>query len=146
MAAEYRREDVATPGVAPLRASGTPVDRDVLAVLGYVSRGRRYVDVVPYPDAAARRALGRLHDAQPVRLPSPSEAEQRRPMAPTSLQALRDLASGLTSLQIAARQDLTESAVTMRLARAREYLGAATNAQAVYEATMRGLLKGVPRP
>lgn len=38
------------------------VDPDILAVLEYVSRGRRYVDVTPYPDFEARRALGRLHD------------------------------------------------------------------------------------
>jgi hypothetical protein len=37
--------------------------RDVLPVLRYVSKGRRYVDVEPYPDALARRALGALDDA-----------------------------------------------------------------------------------
>lgn len=31
-------------------------------VAAYVSRGRRYVDIEPYPDAGARRALGVLAD------------------------------------------------------------------------------------
>lgn len=39
-------------------------DPDVLAVLQYVSTGRGYVDVEPYPDTAARRALGRIHTEQ----------------------------------------------------------------------------------
>jgi hypothetical protein len=39
-----------------------PVDPDVLKVLQYVSAGRAYVDVEPYPDDAARRALGRIYD------------------------------------------------------------------------------------
>jgi hypothetical protein len=43
------------------------VDPDVLAVLEYVSRGRRYVGVTPYPDFEARRALGRLHDEGSLR-------------------------------------------------------------------------------
>lgn len=34
----------------------------LLEVLQYVSGGRNYVDVVPYPDATARRALGELVD------------------------------------------------------------------------------------
>jgi hypothetical protein len=43
------------------------VDPDVLAVLEYVSRGRRYVGVTPDPDFEARRALGRLHDEGSLR-------------------------------------------------------------------------------
>jgi hypothetical protein len=37
--------------------------RDAVTVLRYVSAGRGYVDVEPYPDALARRALGALDDA-----------------------------------------------------------------------------------
>lgn len=37
--------------------------RDAAKVLAYVSAGRGYVDVEPYPDALARRALGALDDA-----------------------------------------------------------------------------------
>lgn len=44
-----------------------PVDPDIVAVLEYVSRGRRYVGVTPYPDFEARRALGRLHDEGSLR-------------------------------------------------------------------------------
>lgn len=40
-------------------------DADVIRVLEYVSRGRRAVDVGKYPDALARRALGRLLDRSP---------------------------------------------------------------------------------
>ncbi|MCP9947218.1 hypothetical protein [Actinomadura madurae] len=36
---------------------------DLVRVAGYVSRGRRFVDVEPYPDVLARRALGSLDDA-----------------------------------------------------------------------------------
>lgn len=36
---------------------------DAIKVLAYVSAGRGYVDVEPYPDALARRALGALDDA-----------------------------------------------------------------------------------
>lgn len=43
------------------------VDPDVLEVLEYVSRGRNYVDVTPYPDFNARRALGRMHDEGSLR-------------------------------------------------------------------------------
>jgi hypothetical protein len=42
------------------------IDPDTLRVLEYVARGRRYVDIEKYPDASARRALGRLYDSQPV--------------------------------------------------------------------------------
>jgi hypothetical protein len=37
-----------------------PEWQGVYRVLEYVSRGRRYVDVEPYPDATARRALAAL--------------------------------------------------------------------------------------
>jgi hypothetical protein len=37
--------------------------RDAVKVLRYVSAGRGYVDVEPYPDALARRTLGALDDA-----------------------------------------------------------------------------------
>lgn len=40
------------------------VSDDVRQVLEYVSAGRRYVDVTPYPDAQARRALGALGDGE----------------------------------------------------------------------------------
>lgn len=43
-----------------LSDAGVLVDKDVLEVLTYVSSGRGYVGVTPYPDFAARRALGRL--------------------------------------------------------------------------------------
>lgn len=36
------------------------LEGDIRAVLTYVSRGRRYVDSEPYPDARARRALGEM--------------------------------------------------------------------------------------
>lgn len=36
---------------------------DLIRVAAYVSRGRRFVDVEPYPDALARKALGALDDA-----------------------------------------------------------------------------------
>jgi hypothetical protein len=39
-------------------------DPDILDVLRYVSMGRGYVDVEPYPDARARRALGRIYDEE----------------------------------------------------------------------------------
>jgi hypothetical protein len=56
----------------PDATPGTPVgprtiDPDILAVLEYVSAGRGYVDVEPYPDLQARRALGRLHDEGSLR-------------------------------------------------------------------------------
>lgn len=44
LAAAYRELEA-------LLAEATPI-------LGYVSRGRGFVDVEPYPDAAARRVLG----------------------------------------------------------------------------------------
>jgi hypothetical protein len=43
------------------------IDPDIVAVLEYVSAGRGYVDVEPYPDFQARRALGRLHDEGSLR-------------------------------------------------------------------------------
>lgn len=43
------------------RAEQAERERDeARAVLEYVSRGRRYVDVEPYPDATARRILGAI--------------------------------------------------------------------------------------
>lgn len=50
-----------------------PALRDAIEVLGYVSRGRRYVDVEPYPDALARRALGALGDAGLLREATPKD-------------------------------------------------------------------------
>lgn len=38
------------------------IDPYIVEVLRYVSAGRGYVDVEPYPDSAARIALGRLQD------------------------------------------------------------------------------------
>lgn len=43
------------------------VDPDIRKVLEYVARGRRYVDVEKYPDATARRALGRILDEEAER-------------------------------------------------------------------------------
>lgn len=45
-----------------LTEAGYLVDEDTLAVLTYVSSGRGYVGVTPYPDSQARRALGRIRD------------------------------------------------------------------------------------
>ena len=45
-----------------LAEAGLLVDEDVLEVLTYVSSGRGYVGVTPYPDATARKALGRIRD------------------------------------------------------------------------------------
>lgn len=42
-------------------------------VLGYVSMGRRYVDVEPYPDATARRVLANLVDALDATAPTQSK-------------------------------------------------------------------------
>lgn len=120
------------------------VDPDVLAVLEYVSRGRRYVGVEPYPDFEARRALGRLHDEGSLR--SRASGTPDLTLAPNHLTALRDAAAGLNLKQVAKLRKTTKSAATMRLARARLRLRSITTAQAVYEATMRGLLRGVPRP
>ncbi|GGM53499.1 hypothetical protein ACFFX1_54865 [Dactylosporangium sucinum] len=50
-------------GLADGRGKAAEAVAGALPVLGYVSRGRRFVDVEPYPDAAARRALAALHDA-----------------------------------------------------------------------------------
>lgn len=50
-------------GVAEGRRQATETFAGAVDVLGYVSRGRRYVGVEPYPDAAARRVLGDLDDA-----------------------------------------------------------------------------------
>jgi hypothetical protein len=60
---------VALPALADAGLLTVPseVDPDVLAVLEYVSRGRRYVGVTPDPDFEARRALGRLHDEGSLR-------------------------------------------------------------------------------
>ena len=70
------RQDV-TPVCPDCFASGAPcphgatlmalqeareVIRALLPIAGYVSRGRGYVDVERYPDAAARRALGMADD------------------------------------------------------------------------------------
>jgi hypothetical protein len=57
------RDAEAPDGSLRSGASGTPVDPDVLTVLRYVSAGRGYVDVEPYPDAAARRVLGAIDTA-----------------------------------------------------------------------------------
>lgn len=56
------------------------------------------------------------------------------------LEVLRDLAAGLTSRQIASRRHLSPRAVALRISRANQHLGTTTAAQAVYEATVRGLL------
>lgn len=45
---------------AVLREQGLALDA-ARPVLEYVSRGRGYVDVTPYPDYTARRALGLMH-------------------------------------------------------------------------------------
>lgn len=74
------------------------------------------------------------------------EAHLARSIPESCLTVLHDLASGLTSKQIAARRHLAPSTVAMRISRANQHLGTNTAAQAVYEATMRGLLRGVPRP
>lgn len=55
-------EQQAEAQIRALKAAGLLVDEDVLQVLTYVSSGRGYVDVLPYPDALARRALGRIRD------------------------------------------------------------------------------------
>jgi hypothetical protein len=44
-------------------------------VLEYVSRGRGYVGVEPYPDATARFALGALDDAAHAAAPQPDEPD-----------------------------------------------------------------------
>lgn len=56
-----------TSDATPDTPDPRPVDPDILAVLEYVSRGRHYVGVEPYPDFEARRALGRLHDEGSLR-------------------------------------------------------------------------------
>jgi hypothetical protein len=53
------------------------IDPDIRKVLEYVSRGRRYVDVEKYPDATARRALGRILDEEAA------EAATEHERAPT---------------------------------------------------------------
>lgn len=74
------------------------------------------------------------------------EAHAARSIPQSGLDVLRDLASGLDLKQIARRRGISHSAAGMRAARARRGLGATNTPQAIYEATMRGLLKGVPRP
>lgn len=72
----------------------------------------------------------------------------RRPPRLTEqhLEALRELAAGRTVAEIAKRLYLTQSGVSMRLARASRALGARTPAQAIHVAGRRGLLDGVPTP
>lgn len=56
-------EEQAQAQVDALGAAGwAPSNTDVRQVLEYVSRGRRFVDVEPYPDSLARRALGAMMD------------------------------------------------------------------------------------
>lgn len=74
------------------------------------------------------------------------EAHHANSIPQAYLDVLRDLASGLDLKQIARKRGISHPAATMRLARARHRLNATNTAQAVYEATMRGLLRGVPRP
>jgi hypothetical protein len=52
---------IAMAKVAELEAERDRL-REAIPVLEYVSRGRRFVDVEPYPDATARRVLGALED------------------------------------------------------------------------------------
>lgn len=63
-----RRAKIANAVLAALDDNGlTVVPEEVLnqlvQVAGYVSRGRSFVDVGPYPDATARMALGALDEA-----------------------------------------------------------------------------------
>lgn len=60
------RHDVAIPDDA---VELLVVSADVREVLVYVSRGRGYVDVEPYPDFEARRALGALRITEAQELP-----------------------------------------------------------------------------
>lgn len=46
------------------RAELAALRERVLPILEYVSRGRRFVDVEPYPDAEARAVLGEVLDAR----------------------------------------------------------------------------------
>lgn len=74
------------------------------------------------------------------------EAHRAHSIPESCLVVLRDLAAGYTSKEIAGRHYISRSCVAQRIWRANQYLGTSTACQAVYEATMRGLLKKVPRP
>lgn len=88
-----------------------------------------------------RKPLIHVIGRQPSNTPVDDAPRPGHPALPEScLVVLRDLAAGFTSKEIAARRYLTKSAVAMRIARANEHLGTSTAAQAVYEATVRGLL------
>lgn len=58
-------------------------------------------------------------------------ARTAHPVNPAELKMLQLIASGLTVQQIARREDSTASAVAMRLWRARNRIGAVSNAHAI---------------
>lgn len=47
-------------GSQPVEPAPVRVLADIVEILEYVSRGRGFVDVEPYPDAKARRVLGAI--------------------------------------------------------------------------------------
>jgi hypothetical protein len=51
-------------GVLEIVEAAAVIDADVVRVLEYVSRGRGFVGVERYPDSEARRALGRIREAE----------------------------------------------------------------------------------
>lgn len=104
-------------------------DPDVLAVLRYVSNGRSYVGVQPYPDAAARRALGRINEDQ-----------DRTLLTPAVLGVLRLYAQGLDYRGVAAALVVSPWTVRSHTSAARKALGVNSTKAAVEAAKARGLL------
>lgn len=74
------------------------------------------------------------------------EAHASQSIPALDLDLIRALASGLSLKEYAAREGLTATTASQRAIRMRQRLGVTSNEQATHEATLRGLLKGVPRP
>lgn len=81
----------------------------------------------------------------PARRGRPRSAPRHEATA-SEIRVLRDLAAGYRSSEIADRLGMTRSGVSMQIMRGRKALGARSKEQAIYIASILGLLEGVPRP
>lgn len=125
-----------------------PQDSGPILVAGAIVGALQGAGLLSLPDTegvASLRASGTPVPSAEV-IAAEIEAHAAQAIPRDDLALIRDLASGLSLKEIAAKGAGTRSAVHMHAGRMRQRLGVASNCQAVYEATLRGLLKGVPRP
>lgn len=81
-----------------------------------------------------------LHELSQILEVVVAAVAERARLTPAELEALRDLAEGLTHNEIADRLRVSPSTIKKRIERAREVLGARNAVQAVAIATKRGLI------